>query len=254
MKLPYRLFLAFLLGAVVIVGSMIAVMRVFVVRNFAEYVTRVELDRMDDVVAELAALYVADGGWDEIRKRPFRLRALMPRHGAHPTRDAGPPNSPRGDQNDERSFFPGPPHRSPDFPPGHAFPPRPGEDRPPPDGPGGPEGLGPRLCLFDAERRPVTGTPDAVEEFVLRAIPAGGETVGWLGLWRVPHMANPLDLDYLRRQNLALLLVGGAHPGAGGGAVAGGVAPVAATHPPTGRRHPALIGAAIRHAHPRHRG
>ena len=94
--------------------------------------------------------------------------------------------------------------RHSDYPPG---PPPGGETRPPP--PHDKQiSVGPRLTLFDAERRHIIGRKHSIDGLVLRAVMVNDRTVGWIGLTPLEHFAGPLQREFLSRQARAFYLTG----------------------------------------------
>jgi len=65
-KLSYKLFATLLLTSLLIVVIMVAVMQYYASRNFADYVIKMEMARLDALVDNLAAEYKKDQGWDRL--------------------------------------------------------------------------------------------------------------------------------------------------------------------------------------------
>jgi two-component system, OmpR family, sensor histidine kinase BaeS len=201
MRLTYKLFAAFLVTSLVIVGLMIAVMQYYASRNFSAYVGRVEMEQLRDILPRLEREYHDHQGWEHLRGNQVAWSGIM-----HLSLGL------------ERESFPPPPRRRDIGPRDYGAPyPAPG----PPQRrmePGGredsfnnappPHDIRPRLTLFDRNKRPVMGRGTTVEDHVLREIVVEGEVVGWLGL-RIPdRISDPLQLDFLYRQTKALYLIG----------------------------------------------
>jgi hypothetical protein len=66
-KLSYKIFLAFLLTSIVIVVLMTAIMGYFARRNFEDFVNRMEMERLDELITELSDFYRAHQGWGSLR-------------------------------------------------------------------------------------------------------------------------------------------------------------------------------------------
>ena len=67
--------------------------------------------------------------------------------------------------------------------------------------------MGPRISLFDAEKRPLTGTePASPDREQLKPILVDGKVVGWLGMQRP---SNPLDVEFLRLLSQTFFAIGG---------------------------------------------
>ena len=68
--------------------------------------------------------------------------------------------------------------------------------------------LRPRLCLFDAEKRPVFGRSFSAENQTLREILSDGQVIGWIGLKKAKYLYNPLDVNILKQQVSVFYLIG----------------------------------------------
>jgi two-component system sensor histidine kinase BaeS len=212
-KLSYKLFATFLLTSLMIVVIMIAVMQYYAARNFADYVNKMEMERVDDLVKELAKEYQQDQGWERLRHDFSRWMDLTrPRH---PQGDLFPPGMP-GFAGPYRPPFQEPPPPPP--PPPWVLeqrppppPPRGLDQRPPPPPPPGhdPFNLGPRISLFGADKQPLVGLARSSEDHLLKAIKVNGKTVGWLGIKKLEQLSHPLDVEFVRRQAKAFYFVGG---------------------------------------------
>jgi two-component system sensor histidine kinase BaeS len=68
-----------------------------------------------------------------------------------------------------------------------------------------------RLALFDADKKLIAGGRARVSYDVctLQAIVVNGQTVGWLGLHKREHLANPLAVGFLTQQSQMLYIIGG---------------------------------------------
>ena len=81
---------------------------------------------------------------------------------------------------------------------------------PPPDPPPDHHAMRPRLSLFDAEKRPLSGTePASPDRDQLKPILVDGQVVGWLGMRRHERPTNPLDVEFLRLQSQMFSAIGG---------------------------------------------
>lgn len=90
-----------------IVVIMVAVLRYYGARNFADYVNKMEMARLDTLVQKLAVAYRQDQGWERLRHnfprwheltRPQRHRGLPhpPGPPPGPPEFAGPEGPPGG--------------------------------------------------------------------------------------------------------------------------------------------------------------
>jgi len=201
-KLSYKLFATLLLTSLLIVVIMVAVMQYYASRNFADYVIKMEMARLDALVDNLAAEYKKDQGWDRLINNFSRWREL--------TRPKPLPGEP---------FPPGPPGFAggPDFPGDRDRPPPPppppwspeGMPPPPPPPGHGPPPPGPRISLFDAQKQPLVGPARTSQDHLLKAVQVDGKTVGWLGIRRLEHLSHPLDVEFAQRQVRAFYFLGG---------------------------------------------
>ena len=193
-KLSYKIFVAFLLTALMVVALMVGIIRFYVARNFADYVNKSLLERYSDVTVALATEYRTQGGWQALKNNPERwaelLRSNLPRRIFDPRKRAPKPprlgNNKSGGRVKEVPPPPGPPRRI--------------------------QRLVRRLTVFDADRRHVAGrrAEGSYDRYTLQEITVSGKTVGWLGLHKRERLANPLAVDFLKQQTQALYLIGGA--------------------------------------------
>jgi two-component system sensor histidine kinase BaeS len=191
-KLSYKIFATFTLMSILVVALMVGLVRFYVGRNFADYVNRSLLERYSAVADALAAEYQIHKGWQAFTENPGHweeiLRASLPRKDFDPGKY--PPQPPEFKSNisarsaQERAF-PRPVRRI--------------------------QYLARKLALFDSDKQLVTGGRDrlAFNNYTLQAITAGGQTVGWLGLHKREHLANPLAVGFLTQQSHILYIIGG---------------------------------------------
>jgi two-component system sensor histidine kinase BaeS len=187
-------------------------------RRFSEYVTKVEMGQLEDLVASLATLYQEKHSWKQFQENPgfwfqFIWMYLPETAGYQPP---PPPPRPklveRNGEEDPAAVDPSfRPRRNPGTDYRHEF----GEQRPlgprPPGPPPPPQrdSIGPRLALFDENKQLVAGPPGfPVGGYVFRPISVSGQTVGWLGLMPLKHGSHPLELAFIREQTRTMLLAG----------------------------------------------
>ncbi|QNM95291.1 ATP-binding protein [Chitinimonas koreensis] len=186
MRLPiaYRLFIAVLLVSLALTGAVIAVVRLSVVRSFADYVAQIELGRLDPLVGELQARYRETGDWDFLPPaEPAEARVRWLRRELDRT-VAGRPR-------------PGPP------------PPRGDGQRPPPAGPPDHLSLHDRVSLLGADGRWLAGRRDDVPVRARRPLWVDGQVVGYLALARVVEPADAIEAAFLADQLRHIALIGG---------------------------------------------
>ncbi len=191
-KLSYKIFAALALMSLLVVALMVGLIRFYVARNFADYVNRSLLDRYSDVATALTAEYQTHKGWQVLKDNPGRwheiLRASLPRKDF----DLGkfPPRPPEienkiSDSSSKKMPSPRPFRRI--------------------------QRLARKLALFGADKQHITGGRARVsyDGYTLQAIAVDGQTVGWLGLHKREHLANPLAVGFLTQQSQMLYIIGG---------------------------------------------
>lgn len=184
-------------------------------RHFSEYVAKVEMAQLDDLVAALRSLHQEKKSWEQFRENPgvwlgfiWLYSPEVPGHGPPPP----PPGPGLTQKYGERAPSPGYPLKPSDDAGPREFGGN-GEWRPRPPGP--PplllrrESIGPRLALFDENKQLVAGPPGLpVRGYSLRPIDVEGRTMGWLGLLPLKHGPHPLELAFLREQTRAMVVAG----------------------------------------------
>jgi two-component system, OmpR family, sensor histidine kinase BaeS len=186
-KLVHKLFVAFLLCALMIVALMIGIVQLSTQKNLSDYANQAMLSQIDNLVSDLQAVYRRQKSWDHRIFRPM-LDRNFPELADSPETSRQVPPPPR--ETEER----------PDQKPGNTF-------RPPPAPP--PQSrLNDRLSLFDAEKRPVAGPAQSAEGHAFREIIVDGRIVGWLGLRTGDEFLSPLDRTFLKKQIHALYFIG----------------------------------------------
>jgi two-component system sensor histidine kinase BaeS len=191
-KLSYKIFAALTLTSFLVVALMVGLIRFYVARNFADYVNRSLLERYGDVTAALATEYKDHKGWQVLKDSPGRWHEILitnlPRKDIDP--DKFPPQ-PSESENKiigsraEKMLSPGSARRS--------------------------QRLARRLALFDADHQHIIGGRAGVsyKVYSLLSISVDGQTVGWLGLHKREHLANPLAVGFIKQQSQMLYIIGG---------------------------------------------
>ncbi|MDA8388570.1 MAG: ATP-binding protein [Nitrospiraceae bacterium] len=178
--ITHRLFLSILTAVSLAVFCVFLIMHWSINRGFMHYLDQSVLERLSE---RLAQVYAEHGSWDFLRDNPrpriMRLMAGHPDDGFAPDQSKGP----------GRGGWEHPPF-------------------PPPPGP--PRGarmffIRGRFILLDAARIPVIGNPTYAKEANFRPIVYAGKTVGYIGLVSRTHFLGPLQLEFLKRQRLALV-------------------------------------------------
>jgi two-component system, OmpR family, sensor histidine kinase BaeS len=185
LKFRHKVFLTLLLNSLVIVISMLLIAGYFASRHFEDYINKVETARLNELAKVLSQEYQKNRSWAPIVADLGHWLQLM-------GRGPGPPPGALG---------PGQPPLPPPFgkPPGPPL-------GPPPDH----HANGPRISLFDAEKRSLTGTePASPDRDQLKPILVDGQVVGWLGMRRHERPSNPLDVEFLRLLSQTFFAIGG---------------------------------------------
>ena len=191
-KLSYKIFVAFTLTSLVVVALMVGIIRIYVARNFADYVNKSLLERYNDVVAALATEYQMHEGWQTLKNNPGRwekiLRSNLPQRVFDLRR---PPLRPPDIENKGSG--------------GSA------RDIPPPGPSRRLKRLARRLAVFDADKQHIVGGRTWVlhDGYTLQEITVAGKPAGWLGLHKREHLADPLVVRFLKQQSAMLYLIGG---------------------------------------------
>ncbi|MGD8649688.1 MAG: ATP-binding protein [Desulfobacterales bacterium] len=191
-KLSYKIFTTFTLMALLVVALLVGLIRFYVARNFADYVNRSLLGRYSEVADALVAEYQTHNGWQVLKDNPERwpelLQVTLPRKDINPVKFSQQPaefeNQISG-RNTQKISSQKPSRRI--------------------------QRLARRLVLFGADKQHVAGgrVGVAYDGYALQAIVVNGQTVGWLGLHKKEHLANPLAVGFLTQQSHMLYIIGG---------------------------------------------
>jgi two-component system, OmpR family, sensor histidine kinase BaeS len=219
LNLFHKIFAAFMFTILAAIVVLTVAMYFSANWRFSEYVTKVEMGQLDDLVAALGSLHQEKQSWEQFRENRdswFRfIWHYLPETSAYPLPPL-PPGPGRAGGRGERGFSPEPPFGDPPKPPEkngfHEFGGK-GELWKGPPGPPPPlprrESIGPRLALFDENKQLVAGPSEfPIQGYLLRHVNASGRPVGWLGLMPMKHGSHPLELDFVREQTKAIFLAG----------------------------------------------
>jgi two-component system sensor histidine kinase BaeS len=216
LKFRHKVFLAFLLNSLIIVVCVPLVVRFYSERNFENYVSKVDDERITRIVDELIREYRANGNWDSVRQDPWLWFEML---------RIGPPEAPGTGMPGSPGFLL--PPRSVEgkiepLPPLGPEPPLPGPHPPcPPAGglgapcpshpPGWPDehrAVSP-IAIFDAEKRPLTsGDFSSQGGYRLVPIEADSKVIGWLGVRKHVRPTHRLDVEFMRQQSQAFYATG----------------------------------------------
>lgn len=217
LNLFHKIFSAFMVTILAAIVVLALIMYFSANWRFSEYVIKVEMGALDDLVAALGSVYQEKQSWEQFRENPDSWLQFMwlylPEIPGYP-----PPPFPRGsrpvEEYRERVFSPGDPSEPPQAPwakgssnagTGALRTAPPG----PPPFPPRRESFGPRLALFDENKQLVVGPPALpARGYVLRAINTNGQAIGWLGLMPLRQGSHPLELAFIQEQTRAIFLGG----------------------------------------------
>ncbi len=182
-RIKHKLFFTLLLTSVVVAAAMFWYVQWSFDRGFLNYLNRQELaqlERLDLLEDRLAGGYAEQGSWQFLREndllwRRLHREILSPAHG---------------------------PDRKPE--------PRGSEALPPPP-PVSVRDIGPRLVLFDAQKRKVVGGPhDFRADLKLKPLTFQDEVIGYMGLIPAEEVSEAGDLLFLEQQteSFALMALG----------------------------------------------
>ncbi|MEW5801703.1 MAG: ATP-binding protein [bacterium] len=227
-KLSYKIFSVFLLNCLMIVVFMVLIMQFYSFRNFADYVNKVEMEKLGDLVHELSLEYQKHQGWRHL-KDPFYwhgiVRPVVSRYDFNGSvfsspsspppekRDRMPPPKGDGNQGNPPRMGPPPEGERNAWPPPWPPPPPAGRRNrwhPPPPLPGhDPLMLVPRISLFDNQEQPVAGEALSSADHILKEIVVEGKRVGWLGLKKRKNLSSPLESTFIYSQSKTFAIIGG---------------------------------------------
>jgi two-component system sensor histidine kinase BaeS len=171
--ITHRLFLSILAATSLALLCMFIIMQWNINRGFLQYLNSLEQGRLEQLVGKLEQAYVEHGSWDFLREDPRLFYVMAEQSGDIAT--AGQPKE--LNRTDAPPFPPSGPHRS-------------------------------RLpfIVIDAGRNPLVGNLTDADESNFRPIVCGGKTVGYIGLMSPRHFLSPPQLEFLKKQKLALVL------------------------------------------------
>ncbi|MBT3048521.1 MAG: ATP-binding protein [Candidatus Thiodiazotropha sp.] len=172
------------LTSVLLVAAMATAIYWSFQKGFITYLTELELDRLDQTVADLGASYRIVGSWDFLRGNHEGWMEYLPLQNPRITQASPPP----------------PPA------PGLA---QPGMRFPPPPAPRDRTGLSTRLRLLDADRNNIIGPPGEGGNELLRPIGLDQRTIGWLSLTPLPVPESDLDRRFRDQQLQAIYPIAG---------------------------------------------
>jgi two-component system sensor histidine kinase BaeS len=191
LKLSYKIFATLTLTSLLVVVLMVGLIRFYVARNFADYVNRSLLERYSQVADALAVEYKTHRGWQDIKDYPERWYEIL-QTGLPPKNFDGGNGPPQPLESENKRFS------------------RRAQDRLSLRSLRRIQRLAHRLALFDTDKQHIAGGRSRAvrDDFTLQAITVDRQTVGWLGLHKKEHLANPLAVGFLSQQSHMLYMIG----------------------------------------------
>ena len=187
-KLSVKIFLAFLLLTVINVVLMSTLIKHFANRDFEMYIKQNDLEKLESLADTMATFYREHNGWQSLIKN-YELWATLLRSVISKDEFQRPyePQVPFNESNNRDSSATVTSSSPPIWDPFN---------------------VGLPFCLFDAEKKRVTGSPGAFEEFTVVPISVDEKTVGWLGLKSGAQRSHPLDQAFLQKQSKVFYMIG----------------------------------------------
>jgi two-component system, OmpR family, sensor histidine kinase BaeS len=178
--ITYRLFFVILCATGLTILCLFLIMWWSLDREFYQYIRMIDQDRLAQTISDLGRKYDEKGSWDFLKDTPPRWGVSGDISSSLDPKVGSPP-----------SFKPGINKI------GDVRPMLPPFDVKKPNGP---------LIILDGNKKPVFGfhTPD--EKFDFRPIIVRDKTVGYVGLMSPRHFLHPMQVQFLSRQKLALVL------------------------------------------------
>ncbi|MBU0946438.1 MAG: HAMP domain-containing protein [Proteobacteria bacterium] len=182
-----KLFATLLLTSAIVAAGLFFFLQWSFDRGFLNYVKSQELEQLDRQAVQLSGYYANNGSWNFIAKNHPLWQKIH--------RDTSPlPSVEERDGHEEKAVFPQ--YRS--LPPQGILPPR------------APRDLGPRIVLFDADRKWIIGGPSGEgmgTNLTLRPITLEGKVIGYLGLIPFKELSHSGDLLFVEQQTESFVLI-----------------------------------------------
>ena len=167
-----KMVLVLLATSLLLVGAMAAAINWSFQKGFLDYLSEIEMGRLDQTEIDLANIYRREGAWDFIASNHALWVTFLPIDSSQ---------EPRLDNDSLRATGSAGLRRPPVLP----------NDR---------TGLSTRLRLLDVNKNRLIGPPDTTGRVVLRPIELEGEIIGWLSLTPQTVPANSVDKSFRDEQ------------------------------------------------------
>lgn len=181
LKLSYKFFVAFSLTSLLVVALLVGLIRFSIARNFADYVNKSRLEKLQPVSSALAAEYQSSKGWQRLKNNQDLWKEIL-RSSLRPP-DIEIKES-AGNTKDKLSKTP----------PNYVLQRESGN-----------------LVVYNATKQHIVGGRDntSYDGYTLKKIIVSGKAAGWLGLHKREYLENPLAIGFLKQQSQALYIIGG---------------------------------------------
>ena len=186
-RIRHKLFATLLLTSVTVAVGLFFFLQWSFDRGFLNYVKSQELEQLDRLAYQLTGYYTQQGNWQFIAENHPLWQQV------HRDTSPFPQEKERGHLQDEKIFANIPP-----LPPRGILPPR------------APRNLGPRIVLFDANKKWIIGGPADVNlrsNLTMRPIIHEEKTIGYLGLIPFSELSHSRDLLFVEQQTESFVLI-----------------------------------------------
>ncbi len=193
--ITYRLFLLILCATGMAIIFLLLIMWWNINQGFYNYLGEVDQKRLTQFIDDLEKSYAKKGNWDFLKQTPPRWYSGSAMSSWKP--DRVPPPIPL--HNNEPPM--GPPQGHNMNRPPLPLPDKFGHDHKPPMGPHPPD----PLVILNADKEPVYGSYPHNEKIKLHPVIVNKSKVGYVGLLSPRHFLDPMQLQFLSQQKLALV-------------------------------------------------
>lgn len=185
-RIRHKLFATLLLTSVIVAVGLLFFLQWSFDRGFLNYLKSQELEQLDRLAVQLTGYYTRQGSWQFIAENHPLWQKIH--------RDTSPLPQMEERGRPEVNGFSNPPS----LPPPGILPPR------------APRNLGPRIVLFDADKRwLIGGSPDKTmrSNLTMRPITHQGKAIGYLGLVPFTELSHSGDLLFVEQQTESFVLI-----------------------------------------------
>ncbi len=219
LKLFHKIFSAFMITILAAIVILVLIMHFMANRRFSDYVNKVEMEQLDDLVAALSSLHKEKQSWSQFKSDPgawprFIWFYLPETPGMPPPPPMPAPRrskEPSEEDSSSRQPSVGPPERrhNEDFKEFKGNDHSRGRPRGPGFFPPDRESMIWRVALFDGSKKFLAGPPGFPElGYLLRPIRVEGSVQGWVGLRPLKQRSHPLETAFIGEQKRALWIAG----------------------------------------------